>query len=123
MSLNNSLTDRCDIQRMTMTAEPIGSVPSFELVEARQPCLFIEEERGGINTLSGEFMTTIVAYLLLPHQIDIREGDRVTNVMLNRTERIENDHDQAITFNVSQKSATKRGRGSALVRVRLEATK
>ena len=98
------LVDRCDVSRYTVTAQAYGSkrTPVAHLSDV--PCRLVIERQKGFNSVTGEWVKKADYLLLTLPDVDIEEGDRVTNV------RSHNDTLDQLNFEVDGGALKRRGR-------------
>ena len=108
------LVDRCDVSRYTVTAQAYGSkrTPVAHLSDV--PCRLVIERQEGFNSVTGEWPKRTVYTLLTLPDVDIEEGDRVTNV------RMHNDTLDRLNFEVDGGALKRRGRMAVHRRMKLK---
>jgi hypothetical protein len=102
-------TDLCDVQRRAKVAQGYGSKPSYGEHLTGQPFLLVMKAQRGFNSLTGEWLVSTSYSGHFPAAVDIQEGDRLTNVALNREGDSE---DIGGTFQVDGGVMPRRGRGT-----------
>ena len=105
----NIFTDACDVQRRATVAQGYGSKPSYAEHLTGQPFLLVMKAQRGFNSLTGEWVVSTIYNGHFSAAVDIQEGDRLTNVALNREG---NSEDIGGTFQVDGGVIPQRGRGT-----------
>ena len=108
------LVDRCDVSRYTVTAQAYGSkrTPAAHLSDV--PCRLVIKEQKGFNSVTGEWVKRADYTLLTLADVDIEEGDRVTNI------RMHNDTLDQLNFEVDGGALKRRGRMAVHRRMKLK---
>jgi hypothetical protein len=109
-------TDLCDVERRSATAQGYGSKPSYATHLTGQPFLLVARQQRGFNSITAEWIVSTRYTAHFPAETDIREGDRLSNVSLNREADSE---DVDGTFQVDGGVLPRRGRGSRVKIVEL----
>ena len=107
------LVDSCDVSRYTVTAQVYGSkrTPAAHLSDV--PCRLVIKDQHGFNSVTGAWVKKTDYTLLTLADVDIEEGDRVTNV------RMHNDVLDDLTFEVDGGALKRRGRMAMHRRMKL----
>ena len=108
------LVDHCDVLRYTVTAQAYGSKRTPEPHLSDVPCRLVIKEQKGFNSVTGEWMKDTDYTLLTLPDVDIEEGDRVTNV------RMHNDTLDQLLFEVDGGALKRRGRMATHRRMKLK---
>ena len=108
------LVDHCDVSRYTVTAQAYSTkrTPAAHLSDV--PCRLVIKEQEGFNSVTGEWVTRETYLLLTLPDVDIEEGDRVTNV------RSHNDTLDQLNFEVDGGALKRRGRMARLRSMKLK---
>jgi len=101
------LVDSCDVWRYASTSQAYGKkrTPAIHLSDV--PCRLIIKEQRGFNSVTGEWLKQTTYRLLTLHDVDLVEGDRVTNIRM---------HDATLdnlNFEVDGGALVRRGRMAA----------
>ena len=108
------LVDRCDTLRRTVTAQAYSSKRTPEPHLSSVPCRLVVKEQKGFNSVTGEWVKQTDYTLLTLPDVDIEEGDRVTNV------RMHNDTLDRLNFEVDGGALKRRGRMAVHRRMKLK---
>ena len=77
------LVDSCDVSRYAVTSQQYGSkrTPAAHLSDV--PCRLVPKDARGFNSVTGEWMEETFYTLLTLADVDIEEGDRITNIRMH----------------------------------------
>lgn len=70
----------CDIKRRGQAVEPYGSRPSFATQATGVRCHVEMRRQRGFNSVTGQWVTRTEYTFLFPLNVDVLEGDQLTNI-------------------------------------------
>lgn len=117
MSGYSFLIDRCDTERRGVTDEPYGGKPAYTSHLTGVACRLVTKQQQGFNSITAQWLVTTQYTLELMHGTDIREGDRITNLVLDRDR---NEEAVSGTFQVDGGIMPSRGRVHRLLKATLK---
>jgi hypothetical protein len=73
---------RCDVQRYSLAVDAYNNqarTPGPHLSDV--PCRLVIKAQRGFNSLTGQWMVTTAYKLFVVHSLDVKAGDRITNLV------------------------------------------